>query len=201
MQHKFEVILFDIGGVLIEYGDVFKTVAKEQNFAHELIDNTFDKYDTEITTGKITPQELYLKCIAENNLDANKDYNFTKSWINDYEIIKPTFELLIELKNKYKVGYLSNIYKGMVEEMINQNVIPHVEEKLRFLSCNIGFQKPDIELYKYVQENLAIAPSDILFIDDKSENFPPADKIGWYTFEFERQSPKGSVARLRKLLL
>ncbi len=201
MNNEVKIILFDIGGILIEYGDVFQTVAREQNFAHELIDATFDKYDRDITTGKITPQELYLNCLAENNLNADKNYNFMKSWISDYEVIKPTYNLVQELMESYSVGFLSNIYKGMVEEMIAQKVIPNVDEKYRFLSCDIGMQKPDEELYDYVTGKLDFDPAEILFIDDKDENFPPAIQRGWQTFEFKRKNPEESVNKLRELLL
>ncbi|MBN1162404.1 HAD-IA family hydrolase [Patescibacteria group bacterium] len=201
MNDSKKIILFDIGGVLIEYGDVFQTVAREQNFAHELIDSTFDKYDREITTGKITPQELYLKCLSENNLEADKEYNFVTSWISDYETIRPTYDLVQELMEIYEVGFLSNIYKGMVEEMISQKVLPHIEEKYRFLSCDIGMQKPDVELYDFVDEKLNLNKGELLFVDDKNENFPPALERGWEVFEFPRKNPEEGARKLKELLL
>lgn len=201
MRENTKLILFDIGAVLIEYGSVFKTVAEEQGFEHEFIDKTFDKYDHQITTGKITPQELYLSCLDEYNIIADRKYNFVKSWIKDYEPLKHTYALVEDLTHKYEVGYLSNIYKGLVEEMIAQEIIPNLKPKYRFLSCNIGLQKPKVELYEYVELNIRFKPNEIFFVDDKLENLKVAQSRGWETFEFTRFESEKNVEILRKLLL
>lgn len=200
-KNNIKLILFDIGAVLIEYGDVFNTVAKEQNFEHELIDNTFDKYDSQITTGKISPQELYLRCLEENNINADKNYDFAQSWIKDYKPLKETYELIEKLKANYEIGYLSNIYKGLVEKMISQKMLPNLKKEFRFLSCDIGAQKPDEEIYKYVEENVEFKPSEILFIDDKVENLDVARARNWNTFEFTRYKAEENVKKLERLLL
>ena len=90
-------------------------------FHYELIGDTFDKYDREITLGNITPQELYLKCLEENNLKANTNYDFTDSWVRDYSSIKPTYDLVHKLKPTYQVGLFSNIYKNMIPILKREN--------------------------------------------------------------------------------
>lgn len=197
---KPKIILFDIGGVLIEYGNVFKNVATEQNFDHKLIDATFDKYDDEITLGKITPQELYLKCLDENSIKADRDYNFIDGWVRDYEIIKPTHELVHQLSHKYKIGLFSNIYKAMVPEMIKRDVLPKIDYYKTFLSCEMGLQKPDLKAYRFITDSLGFEPQQILFVDDKAENLVPASQLGWKTFEFNRHDPEVSVVELNKIL-
>lgn len=202
-NNQIKLILFDIGGVLIEYGDVFKTVSLEQKFPHEFIDKTFDKYDNEITIGKITPQELYLKCLDENKLTADRDYDFVDSWLRDYKIIKPTFDLVQQLyiTKKYKIGLFSNIYKGMVPEMIKRKIIPQIRYNYIFLSCDIGMQKPEKQIYDYVLSTTGLRAEQILFIDDKEDNLEPALRLGWNTFKFSRQEPKGSIIKLQDLIL
>ncbi len=178
-NNNFKLVLFDIGGVLIEYEKVFTTVGQEQHFSNNLIGDTFDKYHREISIGEITPRELYLKCIRENNLKADKDYDFIQSWINDYLTIKPTYDFLIEISAKYNIGLLSNIYKGMVELMIEQEIIPNIDYKYKFLSCDLGMQKPDEVIYQYILDFTQLKPNQILFIDDKNKFIKPAKKKGW----------------------
>lgn len=47
-KESIKLILFDIGNVLIDYGNVFTTASKELQIPQKLIDVTFDKYDQEI---------------------------------------------------------------------------------------------------------------------------------------------------------
>ncbi len=192
-----KLILFDIGGVLIEYGNVFKTAATELNIPHNLIDSTFDLYDKEITTGKITPQDLYRNCLRNNKIKADANYDFMLSWIKDYSSIRPTHDLLIELSTQYQVGLFSNIYKGMVPELIKQDLVPDVDYKYQFISCDMGLQKPDEETYKYVNHVVDVSPHKILFIDDVDENLQVARKFDWQTYLFSRKNPRESVYNLR----
>ena len=203
-NYQIKLILFDIGGVLIDYSDVFRTVSIEQKFPHEFIDKTFDKYDKDITIGKITPQELYLKCLNENGLVANKNYDFMDSWLRDYAVIKPTFdliELLQQEHKEYKIGLFSNIYKGMVTEMMKRQLIPNINYNYIFLSCDIGIQKPDKQIYDYALSTTGLKPNQILFIDDRDDYLEPAINTGWNTFKFSRQDPKQSIIRLKELIL
>lgn len=197
---KIKLILFDIGGVLIDYSNVFKTVANEQNIPFKLVDDTFDRYDDEITTGKITPQELYLKCIEDNNLDIDRDYDFLISWLNDYVPIKAICGLLVELSKLYEVGFLSNIYKGMVEAMIKSEKLPKVKYKHKFLSCDIGMRKPDREIFKYVLKESGLKPDEIFFIDDKEENSEVAKSMGFLAYIFDKENLEKSVREIREEL-
>ena len=52
---KPKLILFDIGGVLIDCNNAFKQASIDLNIPHKIIDATFDVYDREITLGEITP--------------------------------------------------------------------------------------------------------------------------------------------------
>lgn len=194
-------VLFDIGGVLIEYKNAFKTAALEQNVPIEILDAAFDNYDKEITTGYLTPQELWIKCITENNLKADPKYDFLHSWLNDNIPIQQAYELVEKLAPNYSIGLFSNIYKGFVPEMIRAKQIPNIHYEKYFLSCDIKMQKPDKEVYEYVQNNCGVKPNELLFVDDKLENLVPAENLGWETFKFDRHSPEDSVNKLATLLL
>jgi len=197
---KPQLILFDIGGVLIEYGNVFKTASQELGIPHNLLDSTFDKYDAEITTGLITPQELYINCLKNNDITADKNYNFMISWIKDYSSIRPTHDLLTRLTDKYKVGLFSNIYKGMVPELIKQDLLPNINYVYQFISCDMGLQKPDEKAYQYIVRHIKEHSNEILFVDDKQENLDVASKLGWQIFLFLRDNPTDSVNKLSNIL-
>lgn len=193
---RLKLILFDIGEVLIDSSDAFRTAAREQSIPFELLDANFDKYDNEVTLGKITSQELYLKCLEDNNLSADVNYNFARSWVTDYKIIKPTFDFLLNVYKKYPVGFLSNIYTGLVDEMLAQQKIPNVDYKYKFLSCDIGMQKPNADIYQYVLEQTQLKPQDILFIDNNKMNVQAAADTGMHGFLFLTENPVHSIKEL-----
>jgi len=200
-MNKPKLMLFDIGGVLIEYKNAFVTASNEQNIPHEIIWNFFDKYVDELTLGKITSQEFYLLCLKENNLKADPNYNFIKSWINDYEVINPTYNFVIEISKQYQIGLLSNIYQGLAPELIKQKLIPDIKYNYEFLSCDINLKKPDKEIYEFVEKTSGCEQNQILFIDDRDDNIDVAKSIGWQTHKFNRQNPSVSINKLTKLLL
>lgn len=197
---KPKLILFDIGGVLIDCNNAFKQASLDLNIPHKVIDSTFDVYDREITLGEITPQELYLNCLKDNNLTADTSYNFMLSWISDYIVNKSTHDLVKELATEYQVGLFSNIYKGMVPELIKQGYLPSVTYSYQFLSCDMGLQKPDEEAYRAVMKKVNTPANQILFVDDKQENLATARLLGWQTFWFLSTEPNKSAASLRKTL-
>ena len=200
MHNNIKLVIFDIGGVLIEYGDVFKTVSKEQNVPVELIDSSFDKYDREVTTGKMTPQELYISCIKENNLGSDRTYDFGSSWINDYAVIKPTYNFMADLAKDYPIALFSNIYAGFVPELIKREMLPNIIYKYKFISCDLGMQKPEKNIYERIEAQSRLKASELFLIDDKEENLAPAIKLGWKTYKFPRYNAEVGVAELRRLL-
>ncbi|MBI5356175.1 HAD-IA family hydrolase [Candidatus Collierbacteria bacterium] len=196
-----KLILFDIGGGLIDYERAFRNASIEQNIPYELIGNTFDKYDKEITSGKIAPQELYLKCLKDNNINADPNYDFTDSWIRDYSSFKPTFDLINKLKSGYQIGLLSNIYKNMIPVLKKRKLIPDIAYDFLFISCDTGLQKPDLEAYEQVLETTKLQPQQILFVDDRDDNLAIAAYLKWNIFKFSKTNPASSVKTLIKMLL
>jgi FMN phosphatase YigB (HAD superfamily) len=196
-MNKPELILFDFGGVLIDYSQSFQTASKEQNIPIEFLDNAFDINHEDITVGKITPEDIYQIALTESNMEIGDGYNFTDSWVRDYQTILPTYEFLEELSHNYVVGILSNIYKGMIKRSIELNRLPNIQYPYIFESCEIGYRKPEIDIYKYVEEKTGIKGNDILFIDDRPDYIEGAEVLNWNTFLFDNSDPITSVEQIK----
>lgn len=52
------------------------------------------------------------------------------------------------------------------------------------VSAHVGLCKPEREIYDLAMARFALAPQDILFIDDKAENLVPAADLGWATHHY-----------------
>lgn len=62
------------------------------------------------------------------------------------------------------------------------------------VSAHVGLCKPEPAIYELAMTRFALAPQDILFIDDKAENLAPAQAFGWATHHF--RGPDGLRAAL-----
>lgn len=54
-----------------------------------------------------------------------------------------------------------------------------------FVSARLGLIKPDAAIYAVVEQETGIAPSALLFVDDKAENVATAVARGWRAHQFE----------------
>jgi putative hydrolase of the HAD superfamily len=57
-----------------------------------------------------------------------------------------------------------------------------------FASGHIGVMKPDAAFFAHITDALAIAPADILLIDDREANVLAARKCGWHAFHFTKET-------------
>ncbi|XP_007517318.1 bifunctional epoxide hydrolase 2 isoform X1 [Erinaceus europaeus] len=56
---------------------------------------------------------------------------------------------------------------------------PHFD--LLIESCHVGMAKPDLQIYKFVLDNLKASPSEVVFLDDIGTNLKPARDMGMFT--------------------
>lgn len=54
-----------------------------------------------------------------------------------------------------------------------------------FVSARLGLIKPDPAIYEKVERETGIAPSALLFVDDRAKNVAAAQARGWRTHQFE----------------
>lgn len=50
-----------------------------------------------------------------------------------------------------------------------------------YVSCDIGFSKPDPAIYQYVIDDKGMNPSETIFVDDRQQNLVGAEKVGMKT--------------------
>jgi HAD superfamily hydrolase (TIGR01509 family) len=194
-------IYFDVGNVFHTFGHIYETAAKDFNISPDDIGNLFDKYDDQITKGCINATDFWHKCCLELNLKNGFNYDFVHSWVHDYVNIPSVHKLTKELVKKYKVGIFSNHYIGTFAESLSQEKIPKINYSAVVVSAEVGFRKPQPEIYQIAEEKCGFTGSDIFFIDDKQINLNEATRHSWQTFLFDPKHPEESVDNLRSILL
>lgn len=192
MLKNISTIIFDIGNVLIDI-EYKNTIAEFQKLS-DIDFNSIVSYHAQIKlfdlfeTGKVTAQEFrddlkkYLKPGTTNEqIDFAWNAIFT-----GYPHCK--FELLLKLKSQYKTFALSNIneiHVQTIDKYVQQNFdVKDMNSYFNkaYYSNEVGFRKPDPEIYKYILEQEKLTPSETFFIDDKIENIEAAKAMGIVTF-------------------
>jgi len=196
-------IYFDIGGVLNDWSDYFKDATKKFNIPYDEFKKLWlkDDFADDMTRGKITPFDLWKEAIEKFNLINADDFNFLESWIGDHRPRKQVHELVYKLSKKYRIGLLSNLYKGMMPRLIEIGIVPDINYSSIVLSYETGFRKPEKEIYEIATKESGVKPEEILLIDDRKDILEVAKKIGWQTFWFDEEKIKKSVHELSRTLL
>ena len=183
-------VIFDIGDVLIR--DNFNKLLKadpeipddQVDIIRELwfldkdnIDDTMD-LDTyrEIVNKRMGVEfSKYIPKLFQYNVDA-------------VEILDYTIPMIQDLKDKgYKVYYLSN-WSAWTHDLLQE------AGKFDFLklmdggvfSYDVGYMKPNEEIYKILLNKYKINPEEAMFFDDKEENIEAANKLGIHGVHFPR---------------
>ncbi len=112
---------------------------------------------------------------------------------------KDVIETAKKLKKYCKIGMLSNLMfldKERLNRQVNLKEFDYV-----WLSFELNCQKPDDKIYEIVEKDCEIKPSNILFIDDSSDNIETAKKRGWNTClasGYELDKIKNSIDKFLK---
>jgi HAD superfamily hydrolase (TIGR01509 family) len=177
---RFEWLLFDIGGVLVEFTGAPKIlewmnwrVDREEMSKMWLYSDSVRAYET----GKITSFEFADRIVREFQLSVKPDKFIEEFSYFPRGLYHGVEEFLEKLSEKYSIATLSNTNEIHWNRLCKENNF----EKLvtnNFLSFRTGYMKPDKEAYLKVVEELNCSADKIIFFDDSRINVEVAREIG-----------------------
>ena len=190
-----ELILFDLGGVLIDIDyqateNAFVklgTVDFEEKYTQFQQNQLFDLFET----GQISAQHFINKL-----LDATRKGTSPNEVVHAWNAMILSFsekkvQLILELSKKQRIALLSNTNELHMVEVkrewakVSQVLFESVFEKV-FLSHEIKQRKPHPETFVWVCEQLKVTPSKVLFIDDSPQHISGAQEAGLQTFYYQK---------------
>ena len=183
-------VIFDLGDVLVS-ANIKDYLVADPEVPNEIVDELFklwftDKDEVDDTMDLDTYREIINKRMGvEFSKYIPKLFQYNVDCVNAFDY---TIPIIQDLKDKgYKVYYLSN-WSAWTYDLLQE------AGKFDFLklmdggvfSYDVGYMKPDEEIYKILINKYKINPEEALFFDDREENIEAANKLGIHGVHFPR---------------
>jgi len=196
------VVIFDVGGVLLDWRSSAKSLALHLGVDFEKLLSALFEVAPLMNCGKVSNVEGWRTIL--NSLGSSENpRTIIRQWRAEEFWFPESLKLIDELSERgYKLAIFSNSWLGLTSSSEKHTFPPQIAIfDYIFDSSNDGLTKPHIKYYKLVQKSLDIPPNRLLFIDDDGQNLEPAKKLGWNTFHFNTHQAKDAIKQTRSLLL
>ncbi len=173
-------IIFDLGGVLVDFhpAEGMKKLGFSKETAAIFHENIFSKLwelcdrnplsDDEIRNlfkSRVKGFEREVDLLWDNITEVTGVYDYSCGWIESLK------------KRGFSLYILSNFGKQAFES--NAKIYPFLNEMDgRVVSYEIGYIKPEPEIYRHLFEKYGLNPAECVFIDDRMGNVEGAIKCG-----------------------
>lgn len=192
-------MIFDYGGVVTNetYLEIEKITSDMLGFDLNGIRKKIREPLSRFEKGLIDEQRFWQELTKDGNKELPRDL-FNDFWIREYfkrvKIHDDVLKLVDKLKkNGYRVGLISNTIMPHVREIRKRKGYKRFDPVV--LSCEVGFRKPEKEIYEIALKKLGLKPEECIFVDDLAENVEGAKNVGMKAFLFK------SFEQFRKDLL
>lgn len=177
-----KAIVFDYGGVIEQKnGDLIQEIADSLQITKEYWQKIYYTLNHLNNTGKNSWPEV-ATMVAKKINASDAQIFFIQDLIeknNEKRILNTELlEIIKGLKNKnYKIGLLSNYSLTLRQRLMRQNIIHLFDEII--ISAEVGYQKPQPEIFKITSDKFGVNINEILFIDDTKHSLGGAENIGY----------------------
>ncbi len=175
-----DFVLFDLGGVIVELGDVStlqeiaESVGDEEQWRQRLSSPSVRRFER----GECSATEFSTQVVSEWDLDVSPErfLEIFRDWV-----LGPypgTAELLWEVQRSVQIGCLSNTNAMHWEHQLTTWPVLSTFD-FRFLSFELGIAKPDQAIFEAVADRLPFRRDRIFYLDDVAENSHAAQSFGF----------------------
>lgn len=182
LKQKIKNIIFDLGGVLVDLNEK-RTIdcfggAQISSFYTQKLSPAFVTLAHSFEKGEISADQFRNGVGNLFKLKISKA-KFDRCWnamIGDMPTHR--IEMLLELKEKYRLFVLSNTNEIHVKHFVELDFWePKLFDEVYF-SNEISMRKPDKNIFEYVLSMNNLSPDETFFVDDNPENIASASDLG-----------------------
>ncbi len=191
-------VYFDINGCLVRFFHrAFAAMARDTGVSPDVIESAFWQYNDPVCTGEMSIPELNRALALDLGVDA---VDWQSYYLQAVEPIAEMHELVKWASQNYRIGLMSNIGSGFIEDMTKHGLIPDLQFDAIVDSSKVGVIKPDPRIYEMAEAMAGVSADQILLVDDTRGNLPPARAAGWHVMWFNDYDSIESTERVRSAL-
>ncbi len=191
-------VFFDINGCLVRFFHrAFTEMARDTRAPADAIESAFWHYNDAICRGEITLAEfngLLAEQLGVESIDWQKYY------MAAIDPIREMHEVVTWAAQYYRVGLLSNIMPGFIDQMMADGALPSLSYDVIIDSSVVGAIKPERQIYEIASNRADVPTEEILLVDDSRTNLMAAEKLGWHVMWFDDFRPEESAERVKAAL-
>jgi putative hydrolase of the HAD superfamily len=179
-----KAIIFDLGGVITNIDKIsesYKILCKKYNFNGESPWKDFREEWNKTKINELSCQDFF-KIISKR---SGMDIKEIQQAFSNVEVDEKMKELIINLKNNYKIGILSNIIEYLLNIVLSKWNFLEMAEAVT--SCNDGVKKPDTKAIDLILKKLNLTKEEVIFVDDSKKTVQIYSDYGVKSIRFENQ--------------
>lgn len=178
MTAKIEVILFDLGGVLIELKpSPFPKDWFPENRSFDLSQWFKSATALAFERGDISAEEFARALASDLGLTKTTQEILAEFTAWPTGLLPDAHELLVQLGSSHRLAALTNTNELHWPRITGEFHLPQYFSEI-YASHRIQSAKPHRDAFLHVVNDLEVAPADILFFDDNPDNVTAAAGIG-----------------------
>ncbi len=175
-----KVILFDLGGVLVHFDGVAAVAALSEGRLTSEASRRFWMTSPAVGAfeiGSLAPLEFARRASLELGLALSPAafLGHFETW--DRGPMPGALELLDELRPRVRLACLTNNNEIHWRQLRDEFRLSRHFERC-YVSYELRQRKPDAAIFEHVVADLAVAPSEILFLDDNPECVAAGERAG-----------------------
>jgi len=184
---KIDFLLFDLGGVLVEFSGVreLAVLLKGKLSEAEISEQMSHYLPTEqFGLGKLSPQDFCERFVRDWNIELSPEdfLQVFQSWSK--RLLPGAVELLTLLRLRFRLAALSNSNELHWERNMNELGLTNMFE-VAISSHQVGLYKPDPKIYMFALDQLGVSPDSVMYFDDVPAYVTAASALGIRAFQVD----------------
>jgi FMN phosphatase YigB (HAD superfamily) len=194
-------VYFDVGGVAMKdfsgsnkWDTLMETICIEEKDKKHFL-TFWEKYDPELCLDRKVDTLIPL-IQKEFACSIPSDFSFYTYFLDHFEQNRAIWPIIDEIKKHCRIGLLTNMYPGMLDEIKRRKLLPRIEWDVIIDSSIEGCLKPHTSIYKVATLKAEKPKEEILFIDNTIGHVEGAKKFGLQAFHYNSFNYEESNAKL-----
>ena len=183
-----KAVFWDLGGVIVRTEDRSRRERweKQLGLGPRELDRIIFAGDMgrKAALGEVNADEVWEWTGARLDLNEEQSQQLERDFWQGDDLDTELVAYIRGLKDTLKIGLISNAWhelRGMIEQ--EWNIAEAFDDLV--ISAEVGFVKPDPEIYHLALDRMRVEPDQALFVDDFEMNIVAAVDLGMSAVRFE----------------